>query len=83
VVGPENKVKVIMHEAPGQQAHGNALAGQRENALKGEEVGLVMKNNSTAIAPIDNVIATTTKSKSKRTRHERKLQEQEQKAKIK
>ncbi len=71
-------MKVIVHEAPAQKPHGNALTSQRKDALEGQEVGLPMKNDCPAITPVDNVIAATTKSKPKRTRHEGKLQVQGQ-----
>lgn len=66
---PENMVKMVVHQALGQQAHGFPLAGQRKDPVKCLKVPFPAKDICAAIAPIDNVPAIVTGKGQKRARH--------------
>jgi hypothetical protein len=62
LMGPDNEVEVIGHEAIGQQAHGHFVLGLAQDALEGGVVAVLMEDGGACYGMVEDVVDETTGS---------------------
>jgi len=70
---PQDQVKVIGHQAPGQHPHGHALAGRLEEINERLVVAILAEDPGATVAAVGHVIADATDGRSGGSRHGRML----------
>ena len=75
MIGVEDEVEVVGHQAVGQDAHREAVAGLSDEADEGGVVGVLVEDLGFAVAAVQNVVAHVAESGSGRSGHSPKLSE--------
>jgi len=56
LVGPEDQMEMVGHEAEGQQTHGQLVLGLAQHAFKGGIVAIFMKNRGASHGAVEDVV---------------------------
>ena len=68
---PNDKVKVVGHQAVSNQAHGHVLVGVAQEIEEGVEIAILVKDGTSAITAVKDVVTVAAKRNSQGTWHRR------------
>jgi hypothetical protein len=66
---PQGQVKMVGHQAIGEQTHGSSFAGLAEQLEKGIEVPILVEHGAAAVASIEDMVTVATLRSTSSTRH--------------
>src|ERR1700757_213905 len=68
-LGGQGQMKMIRHQAIGEQAHGSSFAGLAKQLEKGIEVPILVEHGAAAVASIEDMVTVATLRSTSSTRH--------------
>ena len=69
VLGPDDKVPMVRHDAIGQQSSSRAVNGFLENPLEGLVIGVLLEDRHPRIGPVEHMVDQATVIRSLRSSH--------------